>query len=639
MKKTLIDKQGITLISLVVTIIVLLILAGISISILTGNNGVLNKASDAKIMTELSKYKEELDLYKITKTSENINFLNDSLTAGKTNLFYNTQESGETGNIKTIIPDLNDTYFDQMEIIKGELLINTQDKSLIKNAQSLNIKVNPYDIVEGELLSSNGNLLLMDNEGTITIPDSVTKIGEGAFSNVEGLKTIIIPGTVKEILKDAFSYNNSLERVIMQEGVEKISERAFFNCKNLKEVKFADSISSIGIYAFYKCSNLTEITLPLNLKAVEMDCFSDCTKLSSITLNERLESMSTCFKNTPITSISIPSSVTTIGAVTFTGCSQLTNIDVNNNNNFTFSDGVLIDSQYSVVFITSNKILSSSTFQIPEGVKKFNFNLKPFTNITKIIIPTSLETLQLSISSNFPKTVSEIEISSENTKFSANNGFLCDSNNKLLMCYSKDTNIIIPEYITEIRDCCFACAADSSTIKISNSLNKIGYEAFTNGPSNCNIIIGDNITDIDPTFLLSNRTATITLSNSNSNYTFENNVLYSKDKKILVTVINAIQNEFTIPTGVETISKYAFYNQYSMTNIVLPNTIKNINVSAFNNCTALTTIHIPNSITNIEKCFVGCNALGKIEIDKSKNSISGAPWGAPKGMKVVYWNN
>ena len=76
-----------------------------------------------------------------------------------------------------------------------------------------------------------------------------------------------------------------------------------------------------------------------------------------------------------------------------------------------------------------------------------------------------------------------------------------------------------------------------------------------------------------------------------------------------------------------------------MTNIVLPNTIKNINVSAFNNCTALTTIHIPNSITNIEKCFVGCNALGKIEIDKSKNSISGAPWGAPKGMKVVYWNN
>lgn len=221
MKKTLIDKQGITLISLVVTIIVLLILAGISISILTGNNGVLNKASDAKIMTELSKYKEELDLYKITKTSENINFLNDSLTAGKTNLFYNTQESGETGNIKTIIPDLNDTYFDQMEIIKGELLINTQDKSLIKNAQSLNIKVNPYDIVEGELLSSNGNLLLMDNEGTITIPDSVTKIGEGAFSNVEGLKTIIIPGTVKEILKDAFSYNNSLERVIMQEGVEK----------------------------------------------------------------------------------------------------------------------------------------------------------------------------------------------------------------------------------------------------------------------------------------------------------------------------------------------------------------------------------------------------------------------------------
>ncbi len=45
------ENKGITLIALVVTIIVLLILAGISVSMLTGQNGILNRASEAKEKT------------------------------------------------------------------------------------------------------------------------------------------------------------------------------------------------------------------------------------------------------------------------------------------------------------------------------------------------------------------------------------------------------------------------------------------------------------------------------------------------------------------------------------------------------------------------------------------------------------
>ena len=51
--------RGITLIALVVTIIVLLILAGVSISMLTGQNGILNKAADAKEKTETAQQDEE----------------------------------------------------------------------------------------------------------------------------------------------------------------------------------------------------------------------------------------------------------------------------------------------------------------------------------------------------------------------------------------------------------------------------------------------------------------------------------------------------------------------------------------------------------------------------------------------------
>ena len=67
-------ERGITLIALVVTIIVLLILAGVSVAMLTGENGIIGNAGISKTATELSNYKEELEQWKITKQMEDISF-------------------------------------------------------------------------------------------------------------------------------------------------------------------------------------------------------------------------------------------------------------------------------------------------------------------------------------------------------------------------------------------------------------------------------------------------------------------------------------------------------------------------------------------------------------------------------------
>lgn len=56
------NNKGITLIALVITIIVLLILAGVAIAMLSGNNGILTRASDSKIVNEIGALKDQVNL-------------------------------------------------------------------------------------------------------------------------------------------------------------------------------------------------------------------------------------------------------------------------------------------------------------------------------------------------------------------------------------------------------------------------------------------------------------------------------------------------------------------------------------------------------------------------------------------------
>ena len=123
------ENKGITIIALVITIVILIVLAGLTINMLIGENGIITKASIAKSSTELAKYKEELSQWKINKKMEDNKFVEDTLSAGKNNLSYNGVK--QEGNIKTIIKDMADEYIDELEIIKGELIINTVQKNKI----------------------------------------------------------------------------------------------------------------------------------------------------------------------------------------------------------------------------------------------------------------------------------------------------------------------------------------------------------------------------------------------------------------------------------------------------------------------------------------------------------------------------
>ena len=630
---------------MVITIIVLLILAGVSIAMLTGTNGILTQAQKSKMTTELSSYKEQLELYKTEKLAENREFLESTLTVGKESLTYNTQPEGETGNIKTVIPSIKDEYIDKVEIIKGSLLINTQDKNEIEIAKSLGIAANPYDIVNGELLSSNGNLLLMDDTGTLVIPDSVTKIGEGAFANLSGLKTIIIPGTVKEIGASAFAYNKTLENVIMQDGVEKIGTSAFSNCDNLVNVNMAKTIKDIGAYAFKDDRKIENIDIKEAVEIIRAGAFYDCKSLKTVNMNSNLkEIQSTAFRGTVFESITLPDGIQKIANDVFAYNSQLKDIIIKEENpNYIYENGMLMTKEKNeILFISSNYLNNIDTFKIPEGITNFTTDIGGYNNITKLVIPSTLESIS---ASSLPTSISEIEITGDNKKLavSKEDKILYTKDTKeLICCYSKDSNINLKDEnnklgILWIRSYAFRQATNAKNVVLPDLVTTIETLIFSyhNG---INVQVGKNAKDINHNFNYGNTTGKVTIDSNNNYYTIEDNILYNKDKTEICSVLYSIQGEFKVKDTVKIIGDYAFHYQSGMTKITLPEGITKIG-NSFNWCGGLNELEIPSTVKQIDgRCFAGCSNLSNINIKQAENAISGAPWGAPKGMKVINWN-
>lgn len=629
-------KNGITLLAFVVTIIVLLILAGVSINLTFGNNGLITQARSARLATRFGKYNEELKLYLAEKSSENIEFQVESLSAGKNSLYYNTQKESETGNIKNIIPDIDEEYLELLQVIKGQLIVRTTEKNVIKAAQIAGIQANPYDITEnGELESSNGNLTLMDKDGTLVLPDIVTSIGSGAFSGLEGLKTIIIPESVTEIKSKAFSNNKDLEKVVIKGNLQKIGDAAFRDCSNLVQINLPASLNHLGTYAFAGTA-LTDIRIPKSLKTIGAAAFA-WTKVKNVELQEGLETIDGyAFSSCKMESVKIPSTVISISETSFDACNNLITIDLTENTKFIFENGFLLNKERDkILFIAKSSLTNKDVFSIPEGIKNFSVGIGDYTNITKIVIPASLETIDVD---KLPTTINEFEINSENTNLLLGDKILYNKDNELLACFSKEKNIEIQEGIEKIENNVFKFAINAENISLPNSLTIINGSGVSGLNNINNINLGKNVSYISP-FAFSHVGCNVNINNEN--YVVENNILYKKSngkKECLVSVLYYIDGTIDIDEEVKEIGTYAFYEQKDLTDIKIPDGVEKIVEYAFSNCIRLKKIEIPKTVKTIGKgTFESSISLEEVIISNKVNSIEGAPWNAEKGMKVIKW--
>ncbi len=134
-----------------------------------------------------------------------------------------------------------------------------------------NIMVDPlnsaFSSVDGVVFNQSQTTLVEYPGGKVggyTIPNSVTSIGDGAFSG-SSLTSVTIPNGVTSLGAGAFSGCFSLTNITLGTGVTSIGDYAFEGCSGLTNVTIPNSVTSIGDYTFYFCTSLTNILVdPLN---------------------------------------------------------------------------------------------------------------------------------------------------------------------------------------------------------------------------------------------------------------------------------------------------------------------------------------------------------------------------------------
>jgi hypothetical protein len=127
---------------------------------------------------------------------------------------------------------------------------------------------------------------------SVTIPVSITSIGNYSFGNCYQLSYVTIPNSVTSIGIGAF-YNCGLHTVVIPESISRVEDRCFQGCYALTSVTIPVSVINVGNYTFYNCYALSSVTIPSNVSRLGDYMFGNCYNLISATIAGGVTSIGT----------------------------------------------------------------------------------------------------------------------------------------------------------------------------------------------------------------------------------------------------------------------------------------------------------------------------------------------------------
>jgi serine/threonine protein kinase len=300
------------------------------------------------------------------------------------------------------------------------------------------------------IIEKSSRILLTGCKNTI-IPDSVTSIGDEAFSYCSGLTCIHIPDSVTNIGYEAFLECSGLTSIHIPDSITSIEDEAFSGCRGLTNIHIPDSVTSIGDEAFADCRGLTSIHIPDSVTKIGDEAFVDCSGL---------------------TTIYIPDSVTSIGISAFKRCRALTRIIIPIGTRDKFEE-LLSEHKDKLVEQDDENLSTEVTKEDLDNAWTDEYGAK-YSKDRKRLLKVPNDIKEYSIKEGTIVICDEAFtecVYMPNLKYPQLDKF---------DYYSELRSVVIPDTIISIGAYAFAGCEHLQTIELSSNLRLIGKNAFEN---------------------------------------------------------------------------------------------------------------------------------------------------------------